>query len=85
MRPVSFGMILTYAAIGAAFYLPKYDSTLWDWRDYSAYGVLFALLWWLLRPRRDTLLDGNSHERAGDGFAFLLGKKLRRVLRSGRG
>lgn len=82
MRKLTFGMIFAYLAISAAFALPKYDTSLWDYRDAAALTGLAVLLIWLLSPSRsDGLLHPNGHERPSDSVAFRLGKRLNRVLR----
>lgn len=50
--------------------------------DVIAFFAFIAVLCWLLGPsRRDGLLGSDAHEKPGDSFAFLLGKKLRGVFR----
>lgn len=71
--------------VGAVFYLPKYDTSLWDWRDGAAFIVLGLLLAWCFSPSsRDRSIYAYYHERPRDSRAFLLGKLLRRVFRSHR-
>lgn len=51
-----------------------------DWRDYCAFAALALILYWCFKPsRRDKLLDAEAHEGAGQGFAFRLGKTLKRI------
>lgn len=82
MRKLTLGIIFAYLAIAAAFALPKYDTSLWDYRDAAALTGLAVLLVWLLSPSRsDGLLHSDSHQSASDSVAFRLGKRLNRIWR----
>lgn len=88
MDKTVLGACIMGGAIAAVFYLPKYADQIqnWDWRDGAAFVVLGLLVSWCLSPPREpgSLLNSDGHERAGNGVAFLLGKKLRRAFRGKR-
>lgn len=79
MSRATLPMVLSFAAIGYYFIAPKYADQLWDWRDYASITGVILLIWWLVRSRRNTLIDADGHEQARQGFAFRLGKHLNRV------
>ena len=77
---------LALAAIALAVVLPNYKGPIsFGWPDAVALTVFFALLWLLLRKRRDATADAEGHEQPGQSLAFRLGKSLNRVRRGFRG
>lgn len=66
---------------GAVLAGGHYSELVMDWRDYAAFTLLGLILVWCFSPRRDSLGDSHTHEGAGNGLAFFLGKKLGGVFR----
>lgn len=78
--------ILIYGAIAVPLYVSTRGWPVRGWLDHLAIFLFLCLLWWLLIPSRgNALLDGHSHQNAGNGIAFRLGKLLNRVRRGLRG
>lgn len=79
------GYVIGLFGIAIAGYLSRHELPPMDWRDYTAFGVFFALLAWCFSPRRMRVVsDAESHESTRKSVAFRLGKKLNRILHYGR-
>lgn len=79
------GYVFGIFGIAIASYLSRNELPPMDWRDYTAFGVFFALLIWCFSPRRMCAgEDAQSHEGTRKSLAFRLGKKLNRILHYGR-
>lgn len=73
--PTLFGMVVFQM-------ISKRDTIPLALADFVAIAVFFALLWWLLGPRR-AKVAGNHQigQQPRDSIAFRLGQSLRRVFR----
>lgn len=82
---VTQSMGIAYAGIAFVLYVNRYGfPSHYGWLDWAALAGFALLVLWLTSPGSDALVDSDGHEVAGDGFAFRLGKSLKRVWRGGR-
>lgn len=69
----------TMLGISMALAAGRRETLDFGYLDYTAIGLFLLLVAWLLLPD-----NPRRHESPGNGFAFRLGKKLKRVLNHGR-
>ncbi len=79
--------IQVFVLVGIAFVIATV--TRLDGGGFDLWNIPFAILAlclmaWCIAPSVP-LMDGDGHESARNGFAFRLGKKLKRVLNNRRG
>ena len=78
--------IQIFVLVGIGFAILQYYRSP---NSFDIWNVPFVILWlcllaWLIPPRVP-LVDASGHEGARDGFAFRIGKSLKRVLNNRRG
>lgn len=71
-------LMLLIAFVSATYYRLKPFET-YDWRNIPFVALWLGLLTWCICPSVPAI-DANGHQSARDGFAFRLGKKLKRIL-----
>jgi hypothetical protein len=77
----NFTLYLSFLSIALAGYFSQHGIPNLDWLDWTCVVLAFILIGWLLSGEsRDATIDADSHQSAGQSFAFRLGKKLNRVL-----
>jgi len=79
-RPAKLTLYIGFLSIAFAGYFSRQGfPSDYGWLDWTCIVGTFALVGWLITSP-DRSVDADSHEGAGQGFAFRLGKKLNRVL-----
>lgn len=74
---LSGGQILAIVAVAAGGYFARTEIKWNGWADFAALCAFMLLMVWLLWPSNRR--DAESHEGAREGFAFRLGKSLKRI------